>query len=1021
MRSLISCWEQIMLNNANNLNNSQFLKFHAINANSIVARDKRHTLDIHLKAHKPDFVLLSETRLHARHKIFFKNYSIIRDDQIDGTRGTAILIKDCFQHKVIKINPKPDLEVTAISVSFGSRNLYIFSIYQSWRTGVIDCNTLRNFFNMAKDNDCVIVGGDFNARHTSWKNSINNYNGITLFNWYEAHKNLLDIKMFHSTKPSRVGHNSVSYIDLFMVSDNFQIVTNNAANTLDTFQFDSDHFIVELKVILPKLERKEPKMIFNFDKADWRVIGDYLSEVLINALPMRNRNLSCAEIDVEVDKLNNFIMNALDYYVPKTKLLPGNLLILKEVTIRCIKLKKDLRRRWFRSGCRDTTTKSFIDRISNIIKNLVKSQYSAWFESKMKSVKPGPKLYQNLKRFYNNSSKDITLIDNCCDEVESAEALALHFSEVHNNSPAANANNTSDEPNVFTNNLSGSTRDPLFQFNELTPSDRSVNFTDPMYDKFSSIGTIQEIIRSRKNLKSTGPNKLSNYVMRKLPSEYAHYLCIIINNCYNLGYFPKGWKKADVVPIPKNRAATANIDDYRPISLLNCESKIYECFLRDILIDFAEDHNLIHPLQFGFTKSRSTNHAISYFMEYAHSGFRDKNSTLAVSIDLKKAFDTVWVNGLIYKLHVGGFSDHLCYAVFNFLSGRSFRVRFGDKLSSSYPIKAGVPQGSILGPALFNFFMADFPADGVNQIKSIFFADDILIFKHSRHIPNLILSINNYLVAVSRYFDYWNLSVNHTKCESILIRKYESFITKRFKSFKNNENINIRIDGQNILAKNSIKYLGIIIDKKLSVIPHIDQTLRKVKGAYHVVCDVFLKKSISARVKIIAYKQLIRPIITYNFPGWCWLSSRQMERLRVCERKILYKCLPVTEAYKWNNDDDFFSRISKKALYTSILGYEKTPKMKRLDVTCINLFLNFCRKLEFCHLPELRNIVDVNYGGIFRDNNAGGYIYKSFPPSFLYYLHDNGTLYANNALIFYNRRFNANNFNSFVYDLPEPD
>lgn len=111
------------------------------------------------------------------------------------------------------------------------------------------------------------------------------------------------------------------------------------------------------------------------------------------------------------------------------------------------------------------------------------------------------------------------------------------------------------------------------------------------------------------------------------------------------------------------------------------------------------------------------------------------------------------------------------------------------------------------------------------------------------------------------------MPVNPAKCESILIRKYDSFITKRFKFYKNNENINVRIDGQNISAKNAVKYLGVIIDKKLSGIPHIDQTLRKAKGAYHVIKDVFMKKSISARVKIIAYKQLIRPIITYNFPG----------------------------------------------------------------------------------------------------------------------------------------------------------
>lgn len=996
----------------------QCLKIHTINVNSLVARDKRHTLDLHLKKHKPDFVLISETRLKAFHKVSFNNYTIIRNDQQNGTRGTAILIKDIYQFKEVKIIPIPSMECTSISVRFQSRTLFIFSIYQTGNK-VIDCNDLHRFIDKAGDLDCFIIGGDFNARHTSWKNNTINANGNKLFKWLETYRNSLDIRLFHSTNPSRFGHNSFSYIDLFLTSASFQVLTNNRLNSLDTFAFDSDHFIVELKINLPKLEAKEPKFILNFEKANWKLINDYLSEVLINSMPRVDCNLSIDEIDHEIAKLNDLIVDALDRYVPKIKMLPGNLLILKEVTIKCIKLKRSLRRRWFRSGCRDSSTKSFIERISTIIKNLITTQYSSWYETKMKAIKPGPNMFRSLKNFCGNPNRVLPGLENCSNDDECAEALAQHFSNVHNNSLAANTPNCLD-PNIFAEELKSSARCPLMQFSDRVPADKSVVCPDQLYSTLLSIGSTHDIIRSRKNLKSAGQNKLSNYVMRRLPTEYSHFLCIIINNCYNLGYFPNIWKKAIVVPIPKGKPS-GNIEQYRPISLLNCESKIYECFLRDILNELYEEHDLINPLQFGFTKARSTNHAVSYFLENVHFGFNDKLPTLAVSLDLKKAFDTVWVNGLVYKMHLNRIPNHLCKIILDFLSGRSFAVRYRDALSDFCEIRAGVPQGSILGPSLFNFFIFDFPVNNMNQIKTIFFADDILLFKQSNNITRLISDINNYLVVVNNYLLQWNLSVNPAKCESILIRKSDTHITKRFKLYKNVDNIKVKIDGQTISSKNTIKYLGVTIDRKLSVIPHIDRTLNKANAAYHMVKNILNKKFISSKVKVLAYKQLIRPIITYNFPGWCSLSSRQMERLRSCERKILYRCLPLSVAYKYNEDVQFYRLISKKSLYEHVSKLEKKPKLKRLDVVCIELFLNFCRRLEFCHLPELRRIIDINQNAIIHENNSDRYMYKSFPPSFLYLLHMNGSLYSDGNLIFYNRKFNSNTLDNFVYDLLEPD
>lgn len=116
--------------------------------------------------------------------------------------------------------------------------------------------------------------------------------------------------------------------------------TNNNISTLDTFEYDSDHMAVELIAQLPKIEFNAPRTVYNYEKADWNIISRALSELLINFLPDANRNLSRTEIDVSIDLLNKTINDILEQNVPKYKITNGNLLILNDVTIKCIKLKK---------------------------------------------------------------------------------------------------------------------------------------------------------------------------------------------------------------------------------------------------------------------------------------------------------------------------------------------------------------------------------------------------------------------------------------------------------------------------------------------------------------------------------------------------------------------------------------------------------------------------------------------------------------------------------------------------------
>lgn len=201
----------------------------------------------------------------------------------------------------------------------------------------------------------------------------------------------------------------------------------------------------------------------------------------------------------------------------------------------------------------------------------------------------------------------------------------------------------------------------------------------------------------------------------------------------------------------------------------------------------------------------------------------------------------------------------------------------------------------------------------------------------------------------------------------------------------------------------------------MSAVPQTSKILSKANGSFALLRNIFKKKYLSTKAKLICYKQLIRPILTYAFAGWCFISSHQMCRIRSFERKILYKCLPVSEAYIKNSTGDYFKLIPRSVLYS------KFPKLLRIDQTIFSSFIKFIERFEYSDIEFLKNIVDPNYllGRYLIINEK--FLYKAFPPSFLYKLYkENRTHDVGGNLKFYNRPYNSNNLDEYVYDLANP-
>ena len=423
------------------------------------------------------------------------------------------------------------------------------------------------------------------------------------------------------------------------------------------------------------------------------------------------------------------------------------------------------------------------------------------------------------------------------------------------------------------------------KINKTFSSNRNINFNI----KTVSCDEVRNIIKNLNSKKGALSESIPANVLKDYCEVYLPFLTKIINDCITNSIIPAEMKLAEIIPVFK-KIDPLDKKNYRPISLLSHLSKIIEKIIFNQISNFMEER--FSNLLTGFRKNHNTQDSLIKMIESWKKALDNNKNIGIIFMDLSKAFDTLNHDLLLAKLNAYGFTKKAIKLLSSYLSNRHQRTNINQTFSLWEEIISGVPQGSILGPLLFNIFINDIFFFTVSA-ELCNYADDNTLYAINKDIEIIHKCLRQNFNILTNWFYENHMVLNPDKCHYMYMGKNSKSQT------------NFQFENNVIEHHNTEEILGIIIDNQLSFTPHIKKLCKKAGNKLNALARI--SGFLSNTQKKTLFNSFIKGQFNYCPLIWMFCSrscNSMINRVHQRSLKLIYN---------YNANDASFENLLMKA------------------------------------------------------------------------------------------------------------
>lgn len=766
----------------------------------------------------PFLISLQETWLRPDLNFKVTDYSSIREDRIDGYGGVAILINHSVPYKHIPI-PQHSNDISIIAVNINE--ICFVSLYIPHPSSSVFNEIELIFSNLPKP---IIVMGDLNAQHVAWGSSSSNHYGSRLLDIVDN----LNLCLLNTGKPTRrtLPLEGVSAPDLSICSPN---LASSLTWTTMSSTFGSDHYPISISFATrfdKKSFKRSPRQKYKLNNADWCTFKEQV-EQNISSLP----DVTESDHNLCAEAIASLLIRTADDVFPKKSSVVGipSPPWWDQECSAAIKKRKEAEKRYKLHS----TTENFdvLAEIMTSTRKLIKrKKWEGWkvfCSSLAPDVSPST-VWNNIRRFRTAFK-------------ESTPPL-IHDPTLE----------------LFIDNIAPPfVPQEEFKFTESPPVClKSVDVQQTIIAADFSLYELKGVLTRVKD-SAPGSDGIPYSFISHLSDSALSYILNLINSVVKSGNIPPSWKSQEIIPILKPFKPSSDPSSYRPIALSSVLAKLAEHLVKNRLEWYIESKGLLSQSQYGFRKGKSTMDSLSIITTDIRIAFSNNESVLAAFLDIKSAYDNVILPILKQKLITLHIPAFIINFVINMLSERSIHVSQGnDMAAKSRLLWKGLPQGSVLSPLLYNIYTYDLESSvtAVDNFSILQYADDLLFYVSGRSIAKLCSSLSYSLTLLKTWLDNNGLTLSVNKCSTVL-----------FSRMRLPPPISVRYDNLEIPMVKEAKFLGVILDAKLSGLPHCYNLAAKCERSLNIIrCLSGVWWGAHPFSLKLIYNALIRSVLDYG-------------------------------------------------------------------------------------------------------------------------------------------------------------